>query len=102
MLNKNYKLRNMVGRIYTILHPVLVKGVVKYRMSRRFFFRSFTTHIRARMHALFLSDHSYSPNLALNLMSPRMRGARTRARSYMRHGSQRLGKNWMAYTYEHP
>ena len=51
-------------------------------MSRRFIFGSSAICVWACVYSLLLSDLSYSPDLALTLMSGRMRGARARARSY--------------------
>ena len=55
---------------------------VSLSMSCRFIFGSSTIRVRARVHSLLLSDLSYSPDLALTLMSARMRGARARAHTY--------------------
>ena len=63
-------------------HQSTYSNWVSLSMSHRFFFKSSATRVSARVCSFFLSDLSYSPNLALTLMSAHLRRAKARACSY--------------------
>ena len=81
----------------TALVPFAKSLWVLLSMSRRFIFGSSAIRVWVRVRSPLLSDLSYFPDLALTLMSARMRGEKAHARSST--SSRDSEMKLTAYTY---